>query len=69
MVETNRYYLDYLDRFDDGPSPDPDVTEAVMFVFLALTLEMGHFVRQTDRILVNIVSDIHTFLRHYEEPG
>ena len=28
LVETNRYYQDYLDRLDDGPSPDPDVTEA-----------------------------------------
>ena len=24
VVETNRYYHDYLDRLDDGPSPDPD---------------------------------------------
>jgi len=37
-VETNRYYHDYIDRLDDGPSPEPDVTEAEMFVFLALTL-------------------------------
>ena len=36
VVEPNRYYHDYLDRLDDGPSPDPDVTEAEMFVFLRL---------------------------------
>jgi len=45
VVETNRFYHDYLDRIDDGPSPDPDVTEAEMFVFLALTVQMGHGVR------------------------
>ena len=44
-METNRYYQDYIDRLDDGPSPEPDVTEAEMFVFLALTIQMGHGVR------------------------
>jgi len=44
-VETNRYYHDYIDRLDDGLSPEPDVTEAEMFVFLALTIQMGHGVR------------------------
>ena len=38
VVETNRYYHDYIDRLDDGPSPEPDVTEAEMFVFLALMI-------------------------------
>ena len=45
VVETNRYYHDYIDRLDDGPSPEPDVTEAEMFLFLALTIQMGHGVR------------------------
>ena len=45
MVETNSYYHDYIDRLDDGPSPELDVTEAEMFVFLALTVQMGHGVR------------------------
>ena len=45
VVETNRYYHDYIDRLDDGPSPEPDVNEADMFVFLALTIQMGHGVR------------------------
>ena len=44
-VETNCYYQDYIDRLDDGLSPDPDVTEAEMFVFLALTIQMGHGIR------------------------
>ena len=45
MVETNRYYHDYIDRLDDGPSSEPDVTEAEMFVVLALTIQIGHGVR------------------------
>jgi len=42
---TNCYYHDYIHRLDDGPSPEPDVTEADMFVFLALTIQMGHGIR------------------------
>ena len=26
VVETNRYYQDYIDGLDNGPSPEPDVT-------------------------------------------
>jgi hypothetical protein len=44
VVETNRYYHDYVDRLEAGPSPEPDVTEPEMFVFLALTIQMGHCV-------------------------
>jgi hypothetical protein len=42
LVETKRYYHDHLDSFDEGPSPLPDVTEAEMLMFLALTIQMGH---------------------------
>jgi len=45
VVETNRYYQDYIDGLDGGPSSEPDVTEAEMFVFLALTIQKGHGVR------------------------
>jgi len=45
VVETNRYYHDYIDGLDDGPCPEPDVTEAKMFVFLALRVQKGHGVR------------------------
>jgi hypothetical protein len=31
-VENNCYYYDYRDRPDDGPSPEPDVTEGEIFV-------------------------------------
>jgi len=41
-VETNRYYDQ---NSDDGPSPQREVTEAEMLVFLALTLQMGHTVQ------------------------
>jgi len=67
VVESNCYYHDYIDRLDDGPSPEPDVTEAEMFVFLALTIQMGHGVRDGNRLLGNIGPAIHTFLQHYDE--
>jgi hypothetical protein len=43
VVETDRYYHDYITRLDDddGHSPEPDVTDAEMFVFLALTIQMN----------------------------
>jgi hypothetical protein len=41
VAETNSYYDDHLDRLEQGPSPQPDVTEAEMHVFLAITISMG----------------------------
>jgi len=38
VVETNRYYHLFLENSDDGHSPQREVTEAEMLVFLALTL-------------------------------
>ena len=43
MVKINCYYHHYIDRLDDGHSPEPDITEAEMFAFLALML--GHGIR------------------------
>jgi hypothetical protein len=43
-VETNRFYHQFLDNCEDGPSPQREVTEAEMFAFLALTLQMRHTV-------------------------
>jgi len=43
VAETNRYYHQFLDNFEGGPSPQHEVTEAEMF--LALTLQMGHTVQ------------------------
>ena len=42
VVEMNRYYHQFLENSDDGPSSEREVTEAEMFAFLALTLQMGH---------------------------
>ena len=42
VVENNRYYHDHLDRLDQGPSPQPDVTEAKMHLFLAITISLEH---------------------------
>ena len=40
MVETNRYYHDHLERLDEGPSRQPDVTEAEM------PIQLGHCIRK-----------------------
>jgi hypothetical protein len=37
--------LHYLNKLGDGPSPLCGVTETEMFLFLALTLQMGHDLR------------------------
>jgi len=50
VVETNRYYRQFVDNFEDGPSPQREVKGAEMFSFLALTLRMGHTVQ--DRLEV-----------------
>jgi len=50
LVETNHYYQDQLERLDEGPSPQPDVTEAEMLLFPSVTKQMRHCIRdkQTD---------------------
>jgi len=45
VVETNRYYHQFLENSDDGHSPEREVTEVEIFAFLALTLQMGHTVQ------------------------
>jgi hypothetical protein len=45
VVETNRHYHDYVDRLEAAPSPKADITEAEMGVFLALTMQMAHCLR------------------------
>jgi len=42
FVETNRYYDQFLQNSDDGQSPQREVTEAEIFAFLALILQMGN---------------------------
>jgi hypothetical protein len=45
VVETNRYYHDHLNRLDEEPSPQPDVTEAEILVFIAVKIQMEHCIR------------------------
>ena len=58
VLEANSYYRDHLDRVDEGPSPQPDVTEAEMPVLLAITIEMGNC-----RLLVKVLQFPHNVLR------
>jgi hypothetical protein len=45
VMETYRYYDQFLQKNSDGHAPQREVTEAEMFAFLALTLQMGHTVQ------------------------
>jgi hypothetical protein len=56
VVETNRYYLQ---NSDDRPSPQREVTEAEMFAFLALTLQMGHTIQHRLRNYWTKVEQLH----------
>ena len=58
--DTNRYYHDHLDRLDEGPAPLPDVTEAEMFVFLVITIQMGHCIRDKLRDYWATTNQFHT---------
>jgi hypothetical protein len=60
VMEKNRHYHGHLDRIDDRPSPLPDATDAEMFVFLAISIQMGHCIRDrlTDYWTTN--NQIHT---------
>jgi hypothetical protein len=50
VVQTNRYYYQYLDSLDDGWSPLPDMTLQEMYSFLVLILQMGHDVSDTLKV-------------------
>jgi hypothetical protein len=60
VVQTNSYYH-YSDRLDNGPSTEPDVTEAEMFVFLSLATDGTWHKGQTEGLQGNSGSAIHTF--------
>ncbi|PNF42548.1 hypothetical protein B7P43_G06920 [Cryptotermes secundus] len=55
MEETSRYYHQYLDRLQDGPSPRPDVTDSeinpVSLLPHLVIIQMGHDIR--DRLKDN----------------
>jgi hypothetical protein len=38
VEEANRYYDQYLDSLEDGPSPLPDVTNSKMFLSLGVVI-------------------------------
>lgn len=42
VVKNNRYHHCCMDSLYDGYSPQPDVTEAEMFMFLAITIQMTY---------------------------
>ena len=65
-MEINCYYHDYIDRLDNGPSPEHDVTEAKMFVLLALTLQKGPGVRDKLTDYWQQWNSYHIFLWHYD---
>jgi len=53
-METKRHYHSHLGRIDGGPSPLTDVTVAEMFVFLAITELIGHYIR--DKTIGQIIN-------------
>jgi hypothetical protein len=42
VVETNRYYHQYLDTLDEAPTLLPDMTEFEIFLSLAVIMQMVH---------------------------
>jgi hypothetical protein len=42
VEEFSRYYQQYLDFLENGPSLVPDITESEMFLFLVVVIQMGH---------------------------
>jgi hypothetical protein len=42
VIETNRYYHQYLDRHDKTPNPLPDIMSPEIVLFLVIMVQMGH---------------------------
>jgi hypothetical protein len=47
VVETNRYYHQFLDTLDEEQYPLPDVILQEMYSFLGFILHMGHDLKGT----------------------
>jgi hypothetical protein len=45
VEEANQHYHQYLDSLEDRHSPLPDVMDAETFLCLAVTIRMGHEIR------------------------
>ena len=69
MAKTNRYYHDHLDRLDQGPSPQPNVNEAEMHAFLAITISMGHCIRDELTHYWSRADNFHTTFYGNAKPG
>jgi len=41
-MESKIFCHDHLHSIDDSPTPLPETTDAEMFVFLAITIQMGN---------------------------
>ena len=67
VVETNRCNHWCMDSLDKGPSPQPDVTETEMSVFLAITVQMGHCLRPTDTLLCRNVQVLQSILQQHDD--
>jgi hypothetical protein len=52
VVETNRYYHQYLETVVEGWSPLLDVTIPEMYFFLSIIMQMGHDQTESGRLLV-----------------
>jgi hypothetical protein len=65
MVEINRYHHDYIDRLDDGPILNLTSLKPKC-LFPALTIQMGHGVRDKETTGQHWISFTH-FLQHYDE--
>ena len=49
LTQTKRYYHQHLDRNDRTPNPLPDIINPEMFLFLAITVWMGHNICERPR--------------------
>jgi hypothetical protein len=50
VVETNRYYCQYLDSLDERQSTLLDMTLQEMHSFLGIILQMGHDIKDTLKV-------------------
>jgi hypothetical protein len=63
VEQTNLYHRQYCDSRDDGPSspfPVDDLTMSDMLLFLAVTLQMGHDIRDPLKGYWSTLEHLHT---------
>lgn len=47
VLETNRYYSQFIQKKEVGSSPEPDIKYSEMCAFLAIVIQMGHDIRDS----------------------